>query len=51
MVATPSHSDDNAPALSDVLAAQPDSVKARYDARHPQQTLEFFGAGRRNPGH
>ena len=30
-------------ALSDVLAAQPEEVKARYEHRHPQQTLEFFG--------
>jgi len=29
--------------LSAILAAQPDSVKARFDARHPKETLEFFG--------
>ncbi len=29
--------------LSAVLAAQPDTVKARYDARNPAQTLDFFG--------
>jgi predicted methyltransferase len=29
--------------LASVLAAQPDEVKARYQYRHPQQTLEFFG--------
>lgn len=29
--------------LSRILEAQPDSVKARYDARHPEETLEFFG--------
>ncbi len=30
-------------ALADILAAQPDAVKARFTHRHPQQTLEFFG--------
>jgi predicted methyltransferase len=29
--------------LGSVLDAQPDSVKARYDDRHPRETLEFFG--------
>ena len=29
--------------LDSVLAAQPDSVKARYGARHPAETLRFFG--------
>ena len=29
--------------LAEVLAAQPDEVKARYPHRHPQETLEFFG--------
>ena len=29
-------------ALDDVLAAQPEAVKARYQYRHPKQTLEFF---------
>ncbi len=29
--------------LADVLDAQPDEVKARYEYRHPQETLEFFG--------
>lgn len=29
--------------LDDVLAAQADAVKARYDARHPAETLRFFG--------
>jgi predicted methyltransferase len=28
--------------LSKILAAQPEAVKARYNARHPQETLEFF---------
>ncbi|HMB39844.1 MAG TPA: hypothetical protein VKO85_12270 [Wenzhouxiangellaceae bacterium] len=28
--------------LSRILEAQPDPVKARYDQRHPQETLEFF---------
>ncbi len=30
------------PALADILAAQPDDVRARYQYRHPQETLEFF---------
>jgi predicted methyltransferase len=29
--------------LEAVLAAQPEDVQARYEQRHPQQTLEFFG--------
>ncbi len=29
--------------LATILASQPEKAKARYDARHPQQTLEFFG--------
>ena len=29
--------------LETVLAAQPEDVRARYEYRHPQQTLEFFG--------
>lgn len=29
--------------LDDVLAAQDDDVKARYEQRHPKETLEFFG--------
>ena len=29
--------------LDAVLAAQPDDVKARYQHRHPKETLEFFG--------
>ena len=29
--------------LATVLAAQSDDIKARYGARHPQGTLEFFG--------
>ncbi len=29
--------------LDQVLAAQPDEVRARYDQRHPKETLEFFG--------
>ena len=29
--------------LAAVLAAQPDEVQARYQYRHPQETLEFFG--------
>ena len=29
--------------LAAVLDAQPDEIKARYQYRHPQETLEFFG--------
>jgi len=29
--------------LDAILAAQPDAAKARYDARHPAETLKFFG--------
>lgn len=29
--------------LQAILAARPDDVKARYGARHPAETLEFFG--------
>jgi len=29
--------------LKNILEAQSDKAKARYDARHPQETLEFFG--------
>ena len=29
--------------LTAILAAQPDATKARYDARRPADTLEFFG--------
>lgn len=31
------------PALQAVIDAQDESAKARYDARHPYETLEFFG--------
>ncbi|GAB4200238.1 MAG: class I SAM-dependent methyltransferase [Wenzhouxiangellaceae bacterium] len=31
------------PSLAAVLAAQSDEHKARYEHRHPQETLEFFG--------
>ncbi|MEP3889224.1 MAG: methyltransferase [Hellea sp.] len=33
----------NSAKLAAILAAQPDKAKARYDSRHPQETLEFFG--------
>jgi predicted methyltransferase len=29
--------------LNSILAAQPDKVKARFDARNPAETIEFFG--------
>jgi predicted methyltransferase len=34
---------ENSERLAAVLAAQPAERKERYGARHPQQTLEFFG--------
>ena len=33
----------NSAKLATILAAQPDKAKARFDARNPQATLEFFG--------
>lgn len=33
----------NSAKLAIILAAQPEKAQARYDARHPQETLEFFG--------
>lgn len=39
-LAVPATADD---ALDAALAAQPDAVKARYPARHPAETLRFFG--------
>jgi predicted methyltransferase len=33
----------NAERLQNALDTQPEEVKARYDARHPGQTLAFFG--------
>jgi len=46
--AEPPAAADEAPAVEDVslaalLDAQPDEVKSRYQYRHPQETLEFFG--------
>jgi predicted methyltransferase len=35
--------DADSAALAQILAAQPAEVQARYEWRHPQQTLEFFG--------
>ncbi len=29
--------------LAEILAAQPEEVQARYEYRHPQETIEFFG--------
>lgn len=37
--------DDN-PVLTDVLAAQDDAAKARFDHRNPRETIEFFGIER-----
>jgi len=31
------------PRLAAILDAQPDEVKARYQYRHPRETIEFFG--------
>ena len=43
MAACQQASDEKAaPALADILAAQPADVRARYPFRHPQETLEFF---------
>ncbi len=36
-------SENDTERLSRILEAQPDSVKSRYDQRHPKETLEFFG--------
>lgn len=35
--------DTPAARLEAILDAQPDDVQARYEYRHPQETLEFFG--------
>lgn len=35
--------DDASDKLDAILAAQPDEAKARYEWRHPKETLEFFG--------
>lgn len=35
--------DPSSAALAAILTEQPDEVQARYSARHPQETLEFFG--------
>jgi len=35
--------DEASSTLAAVLDAQPDEIKARYQYRHPQETLEFFG--------
>jgi predicted methyltransferase len=40
MTAAPVAGDDK---LAAVLAAQPEEVRARYQYRHPQETIEFFG--------
>ncbi len=37
------HTATPAQRLTEVLGTQPDSVKARYAARHPEETLLFFG--------
>ena len=34
---------DNTVAIRAAVDAQPDTIKARYDARHPAETLEFIG--------
>ncbi|WP_405237082.1 class I SAM-dependent methyltransferase [Lentisalinibacter orientalis] len=42
--ASPEPAAEPAPAsLEEILAAQPEDVQARYEHRHPQETLEFFG--------
>ena len=34
---------DHSGDLAGALAAQPEETQQRYGARHPQETLEFFG--------
>lgn len=40
---TEAASETKAVSLSSILDAQPDAVKARYDARNPELTLGYFG--------
>ena len=40
-LASPSFAGENN--LQTILDAQPDEVKARYEYRHPAETIEFFG--------
>jgi predicted methyltransferase len=35
--------DDGSDGLAAALAAQPDEVRARYQYRHPRETIKFFG--------
>ena len=37
------HGDHASKTIDQVLAEQTDEIKARYDARNPKETLEFFG--------
>lgn len=37
------HGHDASAKLDAVLEAQPEAIKARYEYRHPKETLEFFG--------
>jgi predicted methyltransferase len=39
----PAASIDNSAILAAVLDSQPDEMKARYEFRNPQETIEFFG--------
>ena len=43
--ATPEIQAESVPenSLATILAAQPDEIRARYQYRHPQETIEFFG--------
>lgn len=41
--ATEAPASATAQSIDTVLEAQPDEAKARYSARHPKETLEFFG--------
>lgn len=43
MAKSGAHSGADSARLAGVLAQQEDAAKARYKARHPQETLEFFG--------
>ncbi|MBY6204236.1 hypothetical protein [Halomonas denitrificans] len=42
-MANGSTTDEAGGRLAAILADQPEEVRARYDARNPQETLEFFG--------
>jgi predicted methyltransferase len=43
LLTTSAFASDHESRLKETLAAQPESVQARYSSRHPAETLEFFG--------